>query len=96
MSDISTALTLEPDGTLVVKRSQDCEAIIERNKALQNAPQKSDWGRHLASIPCVILEQWLNEEWRRGSLVRWGSPEFDELVRRKLNDPDWKWLRTDK
>jgi hypothetical protein len=73
---------------------QDCEPIIEQNKALQNEQQCGDF-RHIASIPNVILLQWLHEEWRRGNTsLRLLSQDFDKLIARKLRDPDWKWLRT--
>lgn len=76
---------------------QDVEDIIERNKTLQNMEQKSDWGRHKASIPTTILTQWLHEEWNRGNTqIRWASDEFDRLINRKLEDPEWRYLRTDK
>lgn len=76
---------------------QDVEDIIENNKRLQTTQQKSDWGRHVASIPNVILTQWLNEEWNRGNTsLKFLSAEFDQIVEKKLQDPDWKWLRTDK
>ncbi len=96
MSEVETRVHHTSDG-LLVERWQDCEPIIERNKRLQNMPQKSDWGRHVASIPCVILEKWLNEEALRGNhAVRLFSEEFNQIVAKKLKDPDWRWLRTDK
>ena len=82
---------------LVVNRVQDVEPILERNKVLRGIAQPSDWGRHVATIPNVILEKWFNDEWQRGNVsIRMFSPEFDAIVERKLQDPDWKWLRTDK
>jgi hypothetical protein len=80
------------------ERTQDVEDIIENNKKLQNETQdrKSDF-RHIASIPNIILEKWLREEWARGnSTLKWCGPEMDALVAKKLKDPDWRWLRTDK
>jgi hypothetical protein len=96
MSDV--ALDLRFDGRdVTVGMHQDVEAFIEHNKALQTLPQKSDWGRHVASIPLNIINQWLNEEWARGNVdMRMAGPEFDALVARKLRDPDWRFLRTDK
>jgi hypothetical protein len=96
MMDVICKLRL--DGRdLLAHTFQDVEDIIERNKALQSVPQKSDWGRHVASIPLNIVNQWLNEEWARGNVsLRMGGPEFDALVARKLADPDWRFLRTDK
>ena len=91
-----TQLTL--DGRdLIVHSTQDVEDIIERNKALQGEPQRSDWGRHVATIPVIFLERWLNEEYARGNTgLRMFTPEFDALIQRKLRDSEWKFLRTDK
>ncbi len=84
-------------GDLTVERVQDVEDIIERNKALQSEPQRSDWGRHVATIPLIFLERWLNEEHARGNTtLRLFTPELDALVKRKLADPEWRFLRTDK
>jgi hypothetical protein len=85
------------DGKIIADSRQDVEPILKRNKTLRGEPQKSDWGRHVASIPNVILVKWLNEEYARGnSQLRMFTREFDELVARKLRDPDWRFLRTDK
>lgn len=82
---------------LAVKHIQDVEPILERNKQLRSEHQQSDWGRHIAEIPNVILQRWLDEEYARGNVgLRMFSKEFDELVARKLKDPDWAYLRTDK
>jgi hypothetical protein len=90
--------TLRLDGRdLIAHTYQDAEDIVERNKALRTLPQKSDWGRHVASIPLNIINQWLNEEWARGNVdLRMGGEEFDAMVTRKLSDPDWRFLRTDR
>lgn len=94
--DISTSFNLEADGTLHVKRVQDVESVIEDNKSFRKETQRSDWGRRVASIPNVILERWLNEEWQRGNMtIKLFGPEMDALVERKLQDPDWAYLRTD-
>ena len=96
MSEFETSLVLDGRDLIVANR-QDVEPIIERNKMLAGEPQKSDWGRHVATIPHVILVTWLNEEWARGNTrLRLFSAEFNALVKRKLEDPDWKYLRTDK
>jgi len=53
-------------------------------------------GRHIATIPNVVLVRWLNEEHARGRTdLALFSKEFDEVVQHKLNDPDWAYLRTD-
>jgi hypothetical protein len=96
MKDLIATLRLE-GRALVAHTYQDVEDIVERNKAIQSLPQRSDWGRHVASIPLNIINQWLNEEWARGNVsLRMAGPEFDELLERKLRDPDWRYLRTDR
>jgi len=97
MPGVDVGFHLDSNGhDLTIAHSQDVEAIIEHNKALQSMPQRSDWGRHVASIPNVIIMQWLDEEARRGNTsLRMFTPEFDELVARKLKDPEWRYLRTD-
>jgi hypothetical protein len=96
MSEVLTR-AYRDGGDLHVLRWQDCEDIIDRNKAKQaHGAHKSDFWSEIAEIPNVIIEQWLNEERRRGNLtLRLYSNEFDALVARKLRDPDWRWLRTD-
>jgi hypothetical protein len=98
MSDVITVPHIDHSEKLIhFARWQDVEHIIENNKRLQTAPQRCDWGRHVASIPNVILEQWLNEEYRRGNVgLRPYTKEFDTIIEMKLRDPDWRWLRTDK
>ena len=81
---------------IIVASEQDVEPVLERNAALRAGRQRSDWGRHVASVPNVILMRWLNEEWARGNTeLRLFSPQFNALVARKLADPDWAYLRTD-
>ncbi len=91
MSDVSTAIRVK-DGEILVRRSQDCEPILDRNKALQNQGSQSKDFRHMATIPAVILERWIVED--QISYLTLPKEEFSRLIRRKLRDPDWKWLRT--
>jgi hypothetical protein len=90
-----TDILLDHTGTVIASTTQDVEPILERNKLLRGEPQRSDWGRHVAQIPNVLLVQWLNEEHARGNTqLRMFTREFDELVARKLADPEWAYLRT--
>jgi hypothetical protein len=93
-----TDLLLDRDESkLIASTTQDVEPILAHNHALRGEPQRSDWGRHVATIPNVILVRWLNEEYARGNTdLRMFTPAFNELVARKLRDPDWKHLRVDK
>lgn len=82
--------------TFTLNRVQDVQDIIDNNKRLQGEAQKSDWGRHVATIPNIFLEKWLREEWDKGNVnLQIFTPEFDLLCESKLKDPDWKFLRTD-
>jgi hypothetical protein len=92
-----TDLLLDHSGTVIASATQDVEPILERNAQLRGERQRGDWGRHVATIPNVILLKWLNEAHARGnSGLRMFTKEFDELVARKLEDPEWKFLRTDR
>ena len=85
------------DKTITAVTTKGTGPILDRNAALRAQPQRSDFGRHIASIPNVILVRWLNEEYARGNTdLRMFTPDFNELVARKLADPDWKHLRVDK
>lgn len=98
MSVVATQILLDSNGQdLAVRHTQDVEPILDRNALLRTEEQHSDWGRHVASIPNVIYIQWLDEEHRKGNTkLRLFTPEFDEIVQRKLQDPDWAYLRTDR
>ena len=87
---------LKNDKAVTVYSTDDVEPILEHNKTLRGIGQKSDWGRHVASIPNIISVKWINEEYQRGNTnIRFLSKEWDELVARKLRDPEWAFLRTD-
>jgi hypothetical protein len=94
---ICTSLHIDESAqSFTFRRSQDVEDIVEANKQAAALPQASDWGRHVARIPNIFLEQWLNEEYRSGNVdLRLFTPEFDRLIARKLQDPDWRFLRVD-
>lgn len=96
MSGTFTRLHLDRgERTITAETVQDVEPILELNKARQNeAPTQSDWGRHIGTIPNVILVKWLYEE--GANVWRMSSDEFGRFIRRKLNDPDWRYLRTDR
>ncbi|HYW61217.1 MAG TPA: hypothetical protein VE909_11865 [Xanthobacteraceae bacterium] len=86
---------LDCDGNgIAIEHVQDVASILERNKALRGAAQKSDWGRHIATIPNVILVRWMNEE--GVNVLAMSGEEFGAFIRKKLNDPDWRHLRTDR
>jgi hypothetical protein len=80
------------DGRFGVEIVQDVEPILENNKALQGlndgyTPSKEF--RRAASIPNVIIEKWRIEEG-----IDFFNPDHWPAIKRKLNDPDYLWLRT--
>lgn len=78
-----------------INRTQDAEPIVERNKLLQahgDGYSPSRELRHTASIPLVVWERWNTET--SGRLMNgMGRQEKAAFLRRKLNDPEWRWLR---
>jgi hypothetical protein len=85
------------DHRLAIEHVQDVEPILDWNHEARRDEQHSDWGRHVARIPNVILIKWLDEAHAHGNTgLRLFTEEFDRLVQRKLNDPDWAHLRTDR
>ena len=79
------------DGTFTVASSQDVAPFLDRNKAMATANDGFNQARDmrcLASIPNIVLMQWLNEA---GSMEILRDPKF---LAKKLNDPDYLYLRT--
>lgn len=68
------------------------DPIIERNKAMathNDGYSPSRELRRVASIPFILINKWLNEE-------GWNAldPANHDRLARKLNDPDYAFLRT--
>lgn len=81
-----------PTGMTVISRVQDVEPILEANKQMQTADDGYSPSRELrrvASIPCVVAEQWMKE---RGINIL--NPDHMPAIRRLLNDPENLFLRT--
>ena len=95
MDNWQETIIFQQFGTTVVKTTQDCEGIVEANKKSQSDPHRSDWGQPIADIPNTVILQWLYEEHARGNTaLKYPSPEFTRLMRRKVNDRDFLFLRT--
>lgn len=91
-SGVRRYFRIEDDGTIVTAASHDTTPIIERNKAMRNHNDGYTPSRELrrvASIPNIIIAQWLHEE---GLDVY--NPDHADRLAKKLNDPDWAYLRT--
>jgi hypothetical protein len=83
--------------SLIIGQWQDVEDIIEMNKRLANEPKpKSDWGQHYATIPHNIRFKWWIEETGGNPDMPIFSARFEnEIVAKKLEDPEWRALRVD-
>jgi len=82
---------------ITIEHLQDVEPILDWNREARREEQHSDWGRHVARIPNVIMVKWLDEELNRGNTtLRMFTPEFDAIVQRKLEDPEYAYLRVDR
>ncbi len=82
----------ESTGDFAIETVSDVGPILEANKRQWNdgdgyTPSREM--RKIASIPLVILEKWKNELG-----IDWNNKNHAPAIRRLLNDPDWRYLRT--
>lgn len=88
------------DGNITVASSQDVEPILERNRALQNHSDGYNATRDmrtLASIPNIVLMQWINEVMTSRNCSFDDAMKVvnsDKFLKRKLDDGDNAYLRT--
>ncbi len=79
-----------------VIRTQDIESILDQNKIDQATngygySENRDL-KHVARIPLVVLELWAKEAGiPRNECF---GPKMNDIIKRKLNDPDNKLFRT--
>ncbi len=75
---------------LAIEHIQDVEPILEWNRQARRDEQRGDWGRHVARIPNVVYVRRLDEERARGNTgFRPFTPEFDLIVQKKPQHPEW-------
>ena len=94
-SDHGTASWWHEDGNggWAVETVQDTDPLLDLNKEAQNhcSPWNADRDvKMVARIPFVIMQKWQNEYG-----VDYWNPDHQAAVDRLLDDPDWRWLRTD-
>ena len=82
----------ESEDKTTVNVVQDCEPIIEKNKALQSESPDNVLGRRIASIPLVVVQKWMQED--GVNFLALPKHEKGKYLRRKLNDPEYRYLRT--
>lgn len=87
------------DGYLTgIEYRTDVESVVEANKVAQNDGSRG-WGktrelRQIASIPVSVLMTYC----QKNSIPlqhALGGREQDEVIKRILKDPDYRYLRTD-
>ena len=83
----------EPDGTFTIETKQDAQDIVDANKRRFNdygdklsVGKRGDFHK-VASIPSTVMEQWIKET--NGAIL-----DDPKILAAKLNDPDWKLLKT--
>lgn len=81
------------DGGFALTYEQDCEPFLEANKEKQSAGREyyardPDMWR-VASIPIIVQYKWLME---KGVNVH--DPGHWPAVKRLLNDPEYRYLKT--
>ena len=77
--------------TIIERKTQDVEPVLNHNKALYNdgdgySPSRDL--RRVASIPMVVVEQWLSEG------VNIFDADHKAEVMRRLNSSEYLYLRT--
>lgn len=92
---------INESGIVEVIHTQDVEPIIEQNKRDQadrdflNGFTENGDMKHVARVPLIIWQTWWQEECtKRGRNIPMFGKEMNEVIRRRLNDPENKFLRT--
>ena len=91
-SGLSTTLEETADGFLV-HHTQDAEPILKLNhekRSLGRSYYAEDPDMHrVASVPLGVAYQWL----AKYGVEAW-NPEHMDRIKRLLNDPEWRYLKT--
>lgn len=83
---------LDENGQLSIRMSADIGAALDANRNMRNHNDGYSQSRELrrvAHIPDMLRLKWINEE-------GWDclNPEYNDRLVKKLNDPDYAYLRT--
>ncbi len=78
------------DGAIIMARMQDCSPFLERAAQIRNhgnwrGDNNDFW--HVASVPNVILEEWL-----RKGIRYWAAEDWPKI--KQLLNGEYKWLKT--
>ena len=92
---LTTEYRIKDKDKLEVRTYQDLGPILDTNKSRQadsdfnNGYTESRDMQHVASIPMIMLMIWAKE----AGVDVYGR-EMNDIIRKKLNDPDYAYLRT--
>jgi hypothetical protein len=92
---IRTEFHINPGGeTFTINRVQDVETLLKHNRHMRDEDGYSPSRelKRFASVPLVVLEQWMKEDGVNSLLM--GAKEKGEYYKKKLADPRWKHLLT--
>tara|TARA_R110002020_G_scaffold287099_1_gene502589 strand:- start:31060 stop:31365 length:306 start_codon:yes stop_codon:yes gene_type:complete len=96
MSEIKTVFHENRDGSMTFERKQDIGDILADNKELykggDSQPEDLSMGRRVASIPLVVVEQWMKEGINIFDMGH--DPDVKREVHKRLNSVDYRHLRT--
>tara|TARA_R110001592_G_scaffold161788_1_gene394578 strand:+ start:1983 stop:2333 length:351 start_codon:yes stop_codon:yes gene_type:complete len=78
--------------SLTVTHSQDVSGVLAANKKAREDAEGRKMGetQRVASIPSVIVMEWMKE----GINVMAPNREDFKRIKKKLNSPEWAYLRT--
>ena len=78
---------------MTIERKQDVEGILKSNQEDQSVDQNPHaFGRRVASIPNIVIEQWMKEGLNIFDMHK--DPSVRRKIMMKLNSPEWRHLRT--
>ena len=93
MSDIKTKFHGHGDDAVTIERTQDVQSILESNvEAAKHQQDNKAFGRRVASIPNIVIEQWIKEGVNLFDMQK--DPDVRKEVLKRLNSPEWRYLRT--
>lgn len=107
MDDLKQRWINTQDG-FAIETCQDVASYLRANERMyaenQTSKNSSSWrkdstlGWHTASIPMVIIHQWMKEfqkERRLATPPKITDPEFKTFMFARVKDPAWRKLRVD-
>lgn len=89
IGDITKEYYFDEQGNMIVNTKQDVSEILKNNKEIQDSGAwKGKDMHHVASIPMTVVL-----EWKKLGVDVYKKSDWPK-VKRLLNDPDWRHVRT--